>query len=72
MSLTCFEPRGFILRKTDVYAVFYVLHTLVWGVWPHRCMYNVQYCIHNCFPEDEATIFETCKRHKKLKLNIRL
>jgi hypothetical protein len=30
---TCFEPRGFILRETAVYAVWYVLHASVLAFW---------------------------------------
>jgi hypothetical protein len=29
----CFEPCGFILRETVVYAVWYVLHATVWAIW---------------------------------------
>jgi hypothetical protein len=32
-SATRFEPRGFILRDTVVYGVWYVLHASVCAVW---------------------------------------
>jgi len=33
MSPTCFEPRGFILRETAVYAEWYVLYASVGAIW---------------------------------------
>jgi len=46
LSPTCFEPLGFILRKTVVYAVWYVLRVSVWGV--SNTHYYPPDCSHRC------------------------
>ena len=79
MSLTCFEPHGFILRDTIVYAVWYVLHALVWAVWwiGHTLLsirlltpMHIKHTIYNCIPENEPMSFETCRRQQKLIINL--
>ena len=57
-SSTCFEPHGFIFRKTAVNAV--CAHT-------NACKTHHTKTVYSCLPENEPTRFEPCRRHQKLK-----
>jgi hypothetical protein len=60
----CHLPRGFIFRKTVLYAVWYA----VWWIeaYPPYCIPHCMYVL----PEDKPTKFETCRRQQKLNINL--
>jgi len=68
-SSTCFEPRDFILRKTDVFAFFVWYGYGFFHQLTDQTMHvNIPYknCDYNCLPEDEPMRLETCRRCRKL------
>jgi hypothetical protein len=64
-KLTCIRASSVVVGEC-----VRVEHTHLSTRFLSRMYVNLPYCIHNCIPEVEPTRFETCRRHRKLNINL--